>query len=188
MPYSFPRASSREHGYAPDQVDEFVAQARRQFEDKSQRVVSSALLRSAEFPLVRGGYEITAVDFALDRLEDTFAQQELASELESSGRFAIEDSLAKYVETLQLRIDRPRSKRFSRTTWPLRGYSRKQVDSFCESLERYLFSGSALTASDIRKLVFQSKRGGYEEQKVDAFIARAIEVIQLRQALKVEPE
>jgi DivIVA domain-containing protein len=182
--FSFPSASSRDVGYSQDQVDEFISRARRQFEDPSQNVVSSELLRRAEFGLVRGGYDITSVDYALDRLEDAFAQKELARELAEMGSFALEDRLAKFVETLQLRIDRPRRKRFSKISWPLRGYSVKQVDEFCENLERYLFSGSAMTAGDVRKLLFRTKRGGYEEQKVDAFIERAIEVIHLRQALQ----
>ena len=188
MNYSFPLTKGRVQGYSTDQVDEFIGRARRQFEDPSQRIVSSGLLRGAEFSLVRQGYDIVAVDLALDRLEDAFAQKELALEITEMGRFAIEDRLAKFVDTLQGRIDRPKKKRFSRVNWPLRGYSRKQVDAFCEKLERYLFSGSSLNSGDVRKVLFRSKRGGYEEQKVDAFIERAIEVIQLRQALGVEAQ
>lgn len=182
MSYSFPQ-ESKGLGYAPAEVDEFIGRARRQFEDPSQFLVSSGLARHATFSLVKGGYSIAAVDTAIDRLEDTFAQKELAKQRAELGDFALDDRLARFVESLQKRIDRPAGKRFSRASWPLRGYAPKQVDAFCQNLERFLVAGATLTAADVRSELFRAKRGGYAENQVDAFLDRAIEVIQLRKAL-----
>jgi DivIVA domain-containing protein len=170
-------------GYSPVEVDDFISKARRQFEDPTQFLVSSGLARHATFTLVKGGYSIVAVDSAIDRLEDTFAQKELAKQRAEQGDFALDDRLARFVDSLQGRIERSSGKRFKRATWPLRGYAPKQVDAFCQTLERYLVSGATLTAADVRGQLFKAKRGGYAENQVDAFLDRTIEVIQLRKAL-----
>jgi len=180
--YSFP-LEPKGLGYSPAEVDEFIGRARRQFEDPSQYLVSSGLARHATFSLVKGGYSIAAVDTAIDRLEDTFAQKELAKQRAEQGDFAMDDRLSRYIDSLRGRIDRPKGKRFKHSSWPLRGYAPKQVDSFCQSIERYLVSGATLTAADVRGQLFKAKRGGYAENQVDAFLDRAIEVIQLRKAL-----
>lgn len=182
MSYSFP-TQEKGLGYAPAEVDAFIIKARRQFEDPTQFLVSSGLARHATFSLVKGGFSIAAVDSAIDRLEDTFAQKEIARQRAEQGDFAVDDKLARFIDSLQARIDRPKRKRFKHANWPLRGYSTKQVDSFCLALERYLFSGSTMTAADVRAQLFKAKRGGYSEGQVDAFLDRAIEVIQLRVAL-----
>lgn len=182
MSYSFPK-QEKGLGYAPTDVDEFIGRARRQYEDPSQLLVSSNLARHATFALVKGGYSIAAVDTAIDRLEDSFAQKEISRQRKEQGDFALDDRLARFIESLQGRIDRPKAKRFSRAKWPLRGYSPKQVDSFCLSLERYLFSNATIVVGDVRGQLFKAKRGGYSENQVDAFLDRAIEVIQLREAL-----
>ena len=182
MSYSFPK-QEKGLGYAPAEVDEFIGKARLQFEDPSQFLVSSGFARHATFSMVKGGYAIAAVDTAIDRLEDTFAQKEISHQLADQGAFALDDRLARFIESLQGRSDRRKTKRFKRVSWPLRGYSPKQVDTFCMMLERYLFSNATLVPSDIRGQLFKVKRGGYSETQVDAFLDRAIEVIQLRQAL-----
>ena len=182
MSYSFPK-QEKGLGYAPAEVDEFIGKARLQFEDPLQLLVTSGLARHATFSMVKGGYSVAAVDTAIDRLEDTFAQKEISRQLAEQGDFALQDRLARFTESLQGRIDRRKSRRFKRATWPLRGYSPKQVDVFCMALERYLFSNATLVASDVRSQLFKVKRGGYSETQVDAFLDRAIEVIQLRHAL-----
>jgi len=180
--YSFP-IQKKGLGYAQAEVDEFIGSARRQFDDSTQELVSSAVARHSTFALVKGGYSIAAVDIAVDRLEDAFAVKEIQRELQQEGDFAMSDRLSRLVESLQGRIDRPKAKRFGRAVWPLRGYSPAEVDRFCMSLERFLFSNATIVASDVRGQLFRGKRGGYSESQVDAFLDRAIEVIQLREAL-----
>ncbi|MEO0023776.1 MAG: hypothetical protein RL196_217 [Actinomycetota bacterium] len=182
MSYVF---AKEEHGlgYAPEEVDEFIAIARQQFEDPNQSLVSSGAARRAVFHLVKGGYSISAVDSAIDRLEDTFANKEIRRQLADQGEFALDDRLARFTDSLQSRLNRPKKKRFSHAVWPLRGYSMKQVDTFCQNLERYLVSGATMNASEVRNQLFKAKRGGYAENQVDAFLDRAVEVIQLRHAL-----
>ena len=182
MSYSFP-IQEKGLGYEPAEVDDFISKARRQFEDASQTLVSSSLARHATFKLVKGGYSIVAVDTAIDRLEDTFAQKEISQQLIEQGDFALDDRLARFTESLQVRIQRPKSKRFKRASWPLRGYSAKQVDALCITIERFLVANSTLTAADVRSQLFKAKRGGYSESQVDAFLDRTIDVIQLRSAL-----
>jgi DivIVA domain-containing protein len=63
----------------------------------------------------------------------------------------------------------------------LRGYSRKQVDALCEHITRHFDSQAAITVDEVRRVVFNAKRGGYVEAQVDAFIDRVIEALQIEQ-------
>ncbi len=179
MSFTFPHAAAKKPGYSPEQVDEFVAKAREQFANEQAQLVSATDVRGTEFDLVHGGYDTTIVDNAMDKLEDTFATREIERQRLQGGEHSIADRLARVVDIVQGRTERPRRKRFSGTGLLLRGYSRKQVDALCEHIERHLVSGAAITLDDVRRIVFNAKRGGYVESQVDAFIDRVVEVLHI---------
>lgn len=182
MSFTFKSASKRTLGYNQAQVDDFVARARAQFADPSSAVVAADAVRSIEFDLVKGGYLIEPVDAAIERLEETFAAREILKQKVDAGAYALDDRLARVTDLVRGRIGRPKGKKFSNTGWLLRGYSRKQVDALCERIARHLDSGAQLSAAEVRRSIFQAKRGGYAESQVDAFIDRVIEVLQIEAA------
>ena len=182
MSFSFKLANKNILGYDTVQVDEFVAQARAQFSNPASALVAAESVRRVEFDLVKGGYSIEQVDEAVERLEETFATREIQKQLAEQGAYALDDRLARVTELVRGRLQRPKGKRFSSTGWLLRGYSRKQVDALCERVARHLDSGAALSPAEIRRSIFQAKRGGYAESQVDAFIDRVIEVLQIKAA------
>ena len=179
MSYSFPLAPKDKPGYDPTQVDSFVSQARSQYSDSSLEIVTSNQLRNTEFDLVHGGYDITAVDTAMDRLEDAFAAREIQRQAQLRGSGAVQDRLERIIEIVSGRLNRPRRKRFSNVGYLLRGYDRKQVDSLCEAVSVHLASGAPLQLNTVRRAIFKAKRGGYVESQVDAFIDRVVEILQI---------
>ena len=179
MSYSFPTSASNKHGYDKVQVDQFIAKARAQYSDTSLGVVTSNLLRNTEFDLVNGGYEIIAVDTAMDRLEDAFAAREVNHQKQAGGQSAIEDRLVRITEIVYGRLLRPNRKKFSNVGPLLRGYNRKQVDSLCELVSAHLYSGVPVQLNVVRRAIFKADRGGYVESQVDAFIDRVIEILQI---------
>ena len=183
MSFSFKVANKKTLGYEPTQVDEFIARARAQFADRNVALIAADAVRRVEFDLVKGGYAIESVDAAIERLEETFAVREIEKQKSERGSYALDDRLARVLEIVRGRVERPKGKKFSSTGWLLRGYSRKQVDALCERIARHLDSGAALSAAEVRRSIFQAKRGGYAESQVDAFIDRVIEGLQIEAAL-----
>lgn len=179
MSFSFPTAKRSTLGYKPEQVDAFIAKAREQYARSDIDLLVSTDLRHAEFTLVKGGYSITAVDVAIDRLEDAFATRELQRRKERVGDWALNRRAEELRELLLGRTSRPKRRRFSNTGFVLRGYSRKQVDTFIDVVAEHLVSGESLSLDYVRRIVFKAKRGGYAENQVDSFIERVVELLQI---------
>jgi len=179
MSSPFELASKHELGYDTIQVDQLIARARAQFADERKTLITASELRKTEFDLVRGGYQISPVDAAIDRLDDALAAIEIAAVLRHHGREIIDKVKGEATEMLFSRIERPARKRFSSTGWLLRGYSRKQVDVLVELIDLHLTSGTRLNLDQVRRVVFKAKRAGYNEAQVDAFIDKTIELLQL---------
>jgi DivIVA domain-containing protein len=136
-------------------------------------------LRNTEFDLVHGGYDLLAVDTAMDRLEDAFAAREIQRQKLFRGDFAVNDRLERITEIVRGRLDRPKRKKFSNVGFLLRGYDRKQVDLLCAQVADHLNSGNQLHLNVVRRAIFTAKRGGYVESQVDAFIDRVVEILQI---------
>lgn len=179
MSYSFPFAAPDKPGYDQSQVDEFITKARVQYSDPAIELLTSNQLRNTEFDLVHGGYDIGAVDLAMDRLEDAFAAREISRQKQFRGEHAVQDRLARIVEIVSGRLMRPRRQKFSNVGYLLRGYDRKQVDQLCAQVAVHLASGTPLQLNVVRRAIFKAKRGGYVESQVDAFIDRVVEILQI---------
>lgn len=179
MSYSFPLATPDKPGYDQAQVDAFIALARNQFAASTLEVLTSNQLRNTEFDLVHGGYDIIAVDTAMDRLEDTFSAREISRQKQFRGEHALQDRLTRIIEIVNGRLVRPRRNKFSSVGFLLRGYDRKQVDQLCNQVAIHLSSGAPLQLNSVRRAIFKAKRGGYVESQVDAFIDRVVEILQI---------
>ena len=178
MSFSFSRAGVRKLGYEPNQVDEFIRSAREQFLNPQANELDAGSVRTARFEVVKNGYSISAVDSAMEKLEDVFAARELEESIESVGLDEFRRLLKEGVDLLLSRATRRRGKRFTRRKWPNRGYNVGQVDKFCSQIATHLNQGKELTVRQVRLAVFKTQRGGYAEYQVDAFIERLVEVLQ----------
>jgi DivIVA domain-containing protein len=179
LSYEFAKVKGSKHGYSVEQVDAFVAMARQQYEHPEGYLLASERVRETEFDLVRGGYDVLAVDAALDRIEDALANRELARKRETRGDAAVADQLARISEIVRARAERPKKQRFDRVSWPARGYSRKQVDQLCSLVLEHIVNSEPLLMSEVRRIVFSAQRGGYAENQVDAFIDRVIQILHI---------
>ncbi|MFC7405271.1 cell division protein DivIVA [Georgenia alba] len=135
-------------------------------------------VRGAAFDLVRDGYATAAVDAALDRLEAAFVQRRRAAFIAEQGESAWMDRVADLATTLYPRLLRPAGRRF-RAPEKGRGYDRESVDQLMDRLIAYFDEGGEMTSAELRSTTFPSvpARRAYHEGTVDAYLARAVEVL-----------
>lgn len=163
----FPKVAKGKLGYAIDEVDQLIARARDQYSSVSASTLDWRELTSQGFTMVKAGYQPESVDAAIDKLQDTFASKDLASNKVTQLRML-----------LLGRVSRPKGRSFSRVGVLGLGYSRSQVDAVIKVVEEYLGGGEKLLIDEIRNLRFKLQRGGYIESQVDSFIDRLVELIQ----------
>lgn len=181
---TFPRGPRTAKGYDPAEVDAFFDRAHAAYQhatpDPSGWRLSAAQVRRVAFALKRGGYDVHAVDAALDRLEDAVAARERQHLLDEGGEQALLDELTRRAGTLQERLARSAGERFSRGRKRLETtYDVEDVDALCAQLRRYFTDGEEMSADEVRQAVFRTRHGraGYREPEVDAFLDRAVEVM-----------
>lgn len=174
----FPLASKTAHGYDVDAVDTFLAEARAAYDaDSPAAVLTSASVRQVSFPMRRGGYQVAPVDDALERLEIAMAEREREKAIEREGWEGFTKRTRETSIELIARLSRPRRKKFRRVFFLTSGYRVSAVDDLADLILSYLESGAPLNADEVRKAVFVSQRGGYDEQQVDVVLDAVIDVI-----------
>jgi DivIVA domain-containing protein len=166
-------------GYDRENVERFFDNARRAYEGGSGTSMTAAEIQQTSFDLVRGGYNTREVDAALDRLEAAFAARERAEFINTHGQDAWMSALATRAQTLYGRLGRPSGQRFAPPDRGKQGYAKAGVDTLCDRLVGYFDRHEPLTSTQLREVTFPRASGdsAYAEGPVDAFIARAIEVL-----------
>ena len=161
-----------------DEVDQFLAAAKAAYDSRrTAEDVTSERIRHTAFGMQRGGYQTAAVDAALERLEDAFAQRERTAAVRSSGERAWISGTRELAKELIARLSRPPRARFRRTGLLRVGYSVKDVDRFADRTREYFEAGSDLTVDEVRSVAFRPKRHGYREGQVDLVIDGVVEVM-----------
>ena len=130
----FPRVGFFSKGYDCGQVDAFFEDARRAYEGGvPPEQFSAEQVRLATFELKNRGYQIEAVDGAMNRLEAAFINRDRADSVAAEGEAAWYDRVADRATTLYPRLQRPRGERFSNPTSG-RGYSCEEVDDLLDRI------------------------------------------------------
>ncbi len=177
---TFPQASRFSKGYDVEQVETFLARARMAYEDTGRGpTMTSWHVRTVGFDLVRGGYDVDAVDSALDRIEDAFARREKQRGEERSGSAAWSSQLRTQEQSLRAQLARPDGQRFPRGNGMELTYDADAVDDLCSRIEESFATGRPMPPDAVRLAVFKSRRGsrGYREASVDAFLDRVVELL-----------
>ncbi len=179
MSSTFPRARKSRRGYAVDQVDEFLEDARRAYnvEPGNPAGLESDDIRHTSFALQKGGYSPTHVDAALERLEDAFANRERESARAKMGDAAWFNIARTNAKEIIDRLARPKGHRFRRAGILRDGYDRKQVDAFADRLSDYFLKATPMSVDDVRLIAFRPVKGGYSESQVDYFLDSVIAVM-----------
>ena len=175
-PPAFAVTSGRVRGYHRAAVDTFLSSARRAFETGGDELTAEDV-RTASFPLVKGGYVVADVDAALGRVEDAFAARERDRVVRTQGAGAWVDHARADAQVILDHLARPRRHRFARTGVLTFGYRLDEVDHVSTRIVRYLRDGDPLTAEQLRSAAFRMQRGGYREEQVDALLDATIDVI-----------
>ncbi|MHA7281004.1 DivIVA domain-containing protein [Arthrobacter sp. MDT2-2] len=177
----FARVGRREFGYNTRQVDRFLTKARAHYNaEHPDGAITSTDVRGMSFDPARGGYEPSAVDAALDRLEDVFAQRERDRVIATEGEEAWLRMIGRTAAVLRRRLRRPAGERFRRPTRTKSpSYNVEDVDRLCDELLQYLENSVPMSVDVVRRAVFREARGadGYEENQVDVFLERVVELM-----------
>jgi DivIVA domain-containing protein len=182
IPATFERVPRNDYGYNAKQVDQFLQRARVSLETPhaATHPITSGDVRSVSFDPVKGGYSAAVVDAALDRLEDAFARRERDELIAASGEDAWLREIGNLSGILRGRLHRPDGERFRRPSkGKARSYNTVDVDRLCRDLLGYLEEDKPLSVDNVRRAVFRPAVGkdGYEENQVDAFLDRVVELM-----------
>lgn len=181
-----PRCARNAWGYDVGQVDAFLGAVQEALDGAGRgsevrpAAVLSTHVRSALFTAVRGGYRPEAVDEILDAAEDALAAAEREQVLRTRGPAAWQEHVDALTEVVRGRIERPRTQRFRRPSRSrAQGYSAAHVDVLCERLGARLAGSAPLEPAELRGAVLPPAHGerSYEEQQVDAFLDRAVQLL-----------
>lgn len=174
MSATFPTA--KKLGYSPAQVDAFLDRARAAY-DGGGTDVTAADIRGAAFDFERHGYDPQAVDAALERLENVFAEREREEARRKLGDSRYMAQQRELAQAIVDRLGRPDGNRFDRAGGLTFGYSRRDVDRFARRLIRYFREGRPMSVDEVRHVVFRPERHGYREAQVDAVLDAVVEVM-----------
>lgn len=176
---TFPKARRSVKGYDIAQVEDFLEDARRAYAAAAgtPAVLTSQRIRSTAFALQKGGYATPAVDAALERLEDAFAEREREAALAALGERAWYQRVRDEAQEVLDRVAGPKGRRFDRVSSFTLGYERKAVDVFCDRLVDYFQNGRALPIEAVRTVTFTPVRGGYREAQVDALLDAVVDIM-----------
>jgi len=178
---TFPK--TRKRGYDTDEVEDFLEEARRAYSESTvsssgtSPAINSESIRSTAFTLRRGGYSVSHVDAALERLEDAFATREREQAVQVMGEDAWYQETRIIAQEIVNRLARPQRHRFARAGFMVNGYRRKDVDELCDRIQEHLVSGGPLDVQEVRTAAFRPQRGGYKEAQVDLLLDSVVDVM-----------
>ena len=170
----FHRVGRLRKGYDRAQVEEFLDRAKQVWDEGGPPgPISSWHVRTVGFDMRRDGYEVPAVDSALDRIEDAFVSRE-----ERAGPANWREA----EDAVLARLERDNGDRFPRGSGLSAGYRVSEVDELCRQIREHLVLGRPLRVDDVRSSVFRIGRGtrGYREAAVDAYLDRVVDVMRRR--------
>ena len=164
---NFPVASARLQGYDPKQVDALMSRVQSQEANPEREILSSAVVAVAKFDLVKGGYQIPAVDQAIAKVADTFELRELERELKRLGRSKAASDLAALLRLLKQTLDAEPKSRFESAS---QGYSPRLVNALIKRIE--IKRGTLLAPStfELRTISLGRSSNGFDRCQVDEFL------------------
>ena len=177
---SFPLTAAKLQGYDTQQVDALMARVKSQYENPTKELVSAAMLSVATFELVKGGYQIPAVDSAIARVADTFEQRELEKAMQQRGRGAMATELAVRLRAIKGVLDLPAKERFERSR---NGYSQKEVGNLFKRIVIKRGNIAAPDTFEIRTISLGRSGNGFDRSQVDEFLASVVTAVHAQNLL-----
>jgi len=164
-------------GYDAAAVRDFLERARLVFEGVEHGLNASDI-RAQVFPRVsKGGLATKAVDEALWRLEEAFADKERLAKIELMGEEAYYQEVRARAQEILDRVALPPKEKFRTVSFLRPGYHPDDVDEVCEKIVRYFQQEQKLSVSRVRISSFRTMLGGYDEAQVDAVLDETVSVM-----------
>lgn len=164
---NFPVASARLQGYDPKQVDALMTRVKSQHENPDREILSSAVVAVAKFDLVKGGYQIPAVDEAIAKAADTFEIRELERELKRHGKSKAATDLAALLRLLKQTLETEPKARFASAS---QGYSPRMVNALIKRIDIKRGTLVAPSTFELRTISLGRASNGYDRGQVDEFL------------------
>jgi DivIVA domain-containing protein len=177
---TFPRTRKSQLGYSVEQVEEFLEDARRAYTAETSAyadTVTSNAIRRTAFAMEKGGYTPSAVDAALERLEDAFATREREAALAHRGEADWNAHARATAQVLIDRLARPAGAKFTRVGLLTTGYHVSDVDAFADRLVGFFQHGRPLGINEVRTIAFRPAKRGYNEAQVDLLLDSVTQVM-----------
>lgn len=178
----FPRVIGMRSGYDPVEVDALIGRIESTLGRGPHTLepVTADEVRSATFRAKRGGYQETAVDFALEAfvvaLETQAKRPVRLAMAEPTGELLHEE----WFETQAARVERVAFRPGRMGT----GYNEDEVDTFLDRIVATLRGTTEfpVTAKDVREAKFSTVlfKPGYLIADVDSFLTEIAEVLERR--------
>lgn len=164
-------------GYDPAAVTEFLERARVVFEGNEDGLTSSDI-RAKVFPLVsKDGFQTKAVDEALWRLEEAFADKERHAHQSEQGEEQYYLDVRERAQEILDRAAGPTNQKFRKVSIIRPGYHVGDVDEMCGLIARYFQQEHQLSVARVRQVMFRTSLGGYDEAQVDALLDETVSVM-----------
>jgi len=164
-------------GYDPSEVTDFLERAKRVFEGHEEGL-GSADIRHKVFPLIsKDGFATKAVDEALWRLEEAFADKERLEQTETMGEETYYQDVRERAQEILDRAARPDKLKFRRVSVVRPGYHLGDVDDLCSQIAGYFQQKDALSVAAVRRALLRTTLHGYDEAQVDALLDDTISVM-----------
>ena len=164
---NFPVASARLQGYDPKQVDALMSRVQSQHENPDREILSSAVVAVAKFDLVKGGYQIPAVDEAIAKAADTFEIRELERDLKRHGKAKAATDLAALLRLLKQVLETEPKARFASAS---QGYSPRLVNALIKRIDIKRGTLVAPSTFELRTISLGRASNGYDRGQVDEFL------------------
>jgi len=175
------RVSNSGLGYDSEGVDALLDRVRRQYENPKSRIVTPAMLASAEFELTPGGYRIDQTDTALAEVAIEFEARELRARLERIGNKRFQMETRSMVGTIVKVLSQEEKRQFS----PARnGYHPKRVRSMLRQLSIQDGVLSGPSPIELKTEPLGRKNGGPARFEVNEFLGRVVSVLQRQELVR----
>lgn len=174
---TFKRVGRFAWGYSPEDVDNFLTDAKIAYSGQGNSGFNEQTVRNAGFPRVRHGYDPEKVDAAMDRLEAAFIQRRRAKVVSQRGEATWLNKTYEDAKSLYPRLLRPEGTRFADAKgW---GYRKEDVDRLMNRLMGYFDGKRSLSSKELRGAVFDQAKDSkaYDVAVVDVYIERAVTVL-----------
>jgi len=168
---TFPLASAKLQGYDPKQVDALMARVASQHDHPDRELLSSAVVAIAKFDLVKGGYQIPAVDEAIAKVADSFEIRELERDIKRLGKAKAATELAALLRLLKQVLETEPKQRFEKTS---QGYSPRLVNALIKKIEIKRSTLVAPTTFELRTISLGRSSNGYDRSQVDEFLSAVV--------------